>query len=180
MIKKFRLGKITNEGYLYSTTVNLGQNLGVQIEDYIKEREIRDSIKDEISKISKIVETHKNKEKKNNLAYYYKIGKNLKFLDKQLFKNVELWSVFRLIYTLLPSIFPYISDTELATKHIAITYYLGKVDENDLPKATWWQWYELVKFPKLFTAKKQYKKVLRLIKKKRCSVRSLVHGILEA
>lgn len=181
MKKKLRLGKKTKDGYQYAAAVNLGQDLTAQIEEFAKEKEVKELLKKEVDKLSRIVKSFKNEEKENNISYYHTIGKNLKFLEKPAFKEVERWSAFRLLYEWLPSLLPHISDTELGSKHIGMMYYLGRADSKDLPRATWWQWYELVKFPILFANKKKYKKILIMIQRKgiKGSVRSIIKDALK-
>lgn len=181
MKKKLRLGRKTKDGYQYAAAVNLGQDLTAQIEEFAKEKGIKELLKKEVDKLSRIVKSFKNEEKENNIFYYYMVGKNLKFLEKPAFKEVERWSAFRLLYEWLRSLLPHISETELASKHIAMMYHLGKVDRGDLLRVTWWQWYEIVKFPELFTNRKKYKKILKLVKRKdiKGSVRSIIKGTLK-
>lgn len=169
MKKKLSLGKKTKDGYQYAATVSLDQDLTTQIEEFVKEKGIKDSLKRETDKLSKIAKGFKNREKRNNLSYYYMIGKNLKFLEKPVFKKAKMWSVFRLIYELSPGLVPHVSDSNLGSKHIAMMFYLGKVNKKELSKATWHQWREIVKFKELFTTKRLYKKILDLIKGKRTS-----------
>lgn len=177
MKKKVRLGKKTKGGYTYATTVNLGRNLTTQIEELIKEKDVKDLLKKEVDKLSELVEGFEDKEKASNTFYYHVVGKSLKFLEKKTFKRVGRWSVFRVVHETLPEMLPHISDTSVASKHIAAMFYLGKVSKRDLPRATWAQWYEIVKFPKLFTSKRLYKKILTQIKGKEISgpqLRSLI------
>jgi len=134
MKKKIRLGKQTEDGYKYAAKGNLGPDLTTQVEEFVKEKEVKDLLKKEAEKLSKIVKGFRRREKKNNLSYYH-----------------------------------------------AMMYYLGKVDREDLSRATWWQWYEIVKFPALFTNSKKYKKILGLIerKDKKGPVRSIIKKSLK-
>ena len=174
MKKKIRLGKQTKDGYQYHATGNLGPGLTTQIEGFVKEKEVKDLLKKKVDKLNKITQSFKDQEKKNNIIYYHKIGKNLGFLEKTAFKRVAPGSVFRLVYEWLPGLLPHISSPKNAHRHVEIMYYLGRADMKDLRRATWWQWYDIAKFPKLFTDKKHYKKILEMLRDKKGSVRTLV------
>lgn len=166
--KKIRLGKKTNQGYKYASgIINLDEKLEDQIEKFLEEEEIIESLERKIDNLQKIINSFEDK--KTNIDYYYLLGKKLQFIDRQPFSEVKPWSLFRLIYELLPKALPHISISEMGSKHIAMMFYLGKIDERDIPKATWDQWREIVKFKDLFTDRRLYKKVLLLIKGQKVS-----------
>lgn len=181
---KIRLGKYTEEGFKYFSGLRFNKSLDLeeQMGLFLKERKIKRELKKEILNLHKETQKFKSDKKGNNLSYYYALGKKLQFLDKPSFNEVEKWSAFRVIYESLREILPHISNSELGSKHIAMMFYIGKVDRKDLAKATWIQWYEIAKFPKLFKGNKFFKKILPLISHKKISgpqLRLIINNLIK-
>ena len=161
--EKIRLGKQTEEGYEYASSLRFDKDLLAQVEEFQKEESVRERLRGEVKTLRDFIGGFTKREKNNNIFYYRAVGRKLRFLEKSAFKGVELWSAFRLIYEWLPDILPHISKPRVARNHIATMYYLDKVDERDLGKADWRQWYSIAMFPELFTSRKHYKKILAAI-----------------
>lgn len=158
--KKIRLGKKTEEGYKYSSNIDFsrGEDLSTQIEKFEKEKEVKEKLEEKVSEFESI--TEKFKLKKENINYYYEIGKKLQFLEKTPFKEVEKYSAFRIIHEMIPGILPHVEDKKVTEKHIAHMFYLGKLDKDILERASWTQWYEILKFKDINKNKSLLNKVL--------------------
>jgi hypothetical protein len=141
--KKIELGKRTDEGYEYRAKIDLSQGLSAQISKVLQEREINEVLKANVEEIRQVVKKFRKKEK--NLQYYYEIGRKLSFLDSDLFKKIAPYSIFRRIVEELPEVLPNVPE-KVATKHLDIMYKLAHMGRDQLSKATWDQWYEIMKF----------------------------------
>jgi len=145
--KKIELGKKTNEGYKYRAKIDFGQDLSAQISGVTKEKEVNEIIKAKVEEIKEVVEKFPVKEK--NLQYYYEIGRKLSFIDNDSFKTIAPYSIFRRIIEELPEVLPNVQE-KVATKHLDIMYKLAHVGKDKLYKATWNQWYEIMKFKEVY------------------------------
>lgn len=110
------------------------------------------AIRDAIKKIETIAKRYPTKKK--NLRYYHKVGEILQFVDKKGYTGDRglIWQ--RMAYDLRPDLFDLNLahfDNEKKAKQEAkrradIMYHIGKQSERNLKRATWDQWYEIVKF----------------------------------
>jgi len=145
--EKIGLGKKTNEGYKYRAKIDFGQDLSAQISGVTKEKEVNEIIKAKVEEIKEVVKKFPGKEK--NLQYYYEIGRKLSFIDSDSFKNIAPYSIFRRIIEESPEVLPNVQE-KVATKHLDIMYKLAHVGKDELSKATWDQWYEIMKFKEVY------------------------------
>jgi len=171
--RKIGLGKRTNEGYEYVAKIDFAQDLSAQISRVIKEKEINDILEKKSKELKEVIRKFPRKEK--NIDYYCEVGKKLLFLDSDLFKSVAPNSVFRRIVEELPEILPGM-DTENkkgkenARRHVGVMYNLAHVKRNELPKASWDQWYEIGKFSGICKDRKLLEQILVECKSKGLSV----------
>lgn len=170
--KKIKLGKKVDESYEYKAKIDFSQDLSAQISRLIKEKEINETIKEKVQELKEVVKKFPRKEK--NLQYYYKIGKKLLFLEKNLFKDIAPNSIFRRIVEELPKILPNVDiknkeSKKNACRHIGVMYELAHVEKDKLPKASWDQWYEIGKFPGICKDKNLLKQILLECKKSKSS-----------
>jgi hypothetical protein len=158
--KKIRLGKKTEEGYKYSANIDFsrGEDVFTQIERFEREIEVKEKLEEKVSELESITKNYSLK--KENIDYYCEMGKRLQFLDRTPFKEVEKYSVFRLIYEMIPGILPHIEDHKVAEKHIASMFFMGKVDRSLLKRASWAQWYEILKFKEIYKNRRLLEKIL--------------------
>lgn len=161
--KKIELGKRTNEGYEYEAKIDFAQDLSAQISRVIKEKEINEIIEEKVKELREVIKEFPRKEK--NVGYYYGVGKKLLFLDSDLFKNIAPNSVFRRIVEELPEILPGVDienkeSKKNACRHVGVMYELAHVKKNELPKASWGQWYEIGKFSGVCKDRKLLEQIL--------------------
>lgn len=154
-----KFGVKTDEGYKYSTKINLQEDLSSQIAKLIQEKKAKNELEDYILRIQDIAKKFKNKEK--NLKYYYNIGRILKFLNSGNFKNIKPFSVFRRIIEEVPDILPDLDKTRVRD-HMMMMHRIGNLDKHTLSRATWNQWYEITKFKNLINNRLVLTQVLQL------------------
>lgn len=157
--RKISLGKLTELGYEYSTKIDFKKDFSSQISDYIKERQAYEALNLEIKRLKEVVKKFSNFKKEKNLFYYYTIGSYLSFLKKEIFKEISPYSIFRIIKEEIPEILPHLDD-KTAQKHLEIMYKLGQIDKEILKKASWDQWYEIMKFKDIYKKQKLLKQIL--------------------
>ncbi len=145
--EKIELGKKTSEGYKYRAKIDFSQDLSAQISGVMKEKEVNEILKAKVEEIKEVAKKFPMKE--NNLRYYYAIGRKLSFMDNDPFKNIAPYSIFRRIIEELPEVLPNV-QARVATKHLDIMYKLAHVGKDKLSKATWDQWYEIMKFKEVY------------------------------
>jgi Rad3-related DNA helicase len=156
--KKIVLGKKTAEGYEYAARIDFGKDISSQISKVVKEKEINELLKKKIKELKETIEKFSQKEK--NLHYYYELGKKLLFLDTKPFKQVARYSIFRRIKEELPEILPKTKDQTVTIKHLDFMYCIAHISKNELSKASWDQWYEIMKFKGIYKNPKLLKKIL--------------------
>ncbi|MBM3141798.1 MAG: hypothetical protein FJ005_01945 [Chloroflexi bacterium] len=156
--KKIELGRRTNEGYKYEAKIDLSKDLSSQITRVIKEKEINEIISRKVEELREAIKGFPDKEQ--SLEYYYQTGRNLLFLDNELFRDIAPYSVFRRIFEELPEILPGLGKRAVATKHLDIMFKLAHIDRNDLSKASWDQWYEIMKFKDIYKRQDLLKQAL--------------------
>ena len=154
---KVGLGEKTDSEYRYSSRINFGEDLSLQIAKLMQEKKAKDELEEHIKQISKIASRFKNKKK--NLAYYNAIGKMLSFLSSANFKNIRPYSVFRRLVDEIPDILPGL-EVKRVQDHLMMMYRIGKLDKDTLDKATWEQWYEISKFKNVTNNQKTLSKIL--------------------
>lgn len=157
--RKIRLGKTTEEGYVYSSKIDFRKDVSFQITDYIKERQAYDALNLEIKKLKKVIQKISDVKKEKNLFYYHTIGGHLSFLRKEVFKEISLYSIFRRIKEEIPEILPHLND-KTAQKHLEVMYKLGQINKEMLKKASWDQWYEIMKFKDVYKKQDLLKQIL--------------------
>jgi len=157
--RKIKLGKLTESGYEYSTKVDFKRDFSSQISDFIKERQAYDALNLEIEKLKKVVKKFFSLKKEKNLFYYCAIGSHLSFIKKEIFKEISPYSIFRRIKEEIPEILPHLDD-KTAQKHLEVMYKLGQINKKILEKASWDQWYEIMKFKDIYKKQKLLKQTL--------------------
>lgn len=120
----------------------------------MKEKKVIDELESVINKLKKEVERLTNRKKDKELSYYYSVGKNLLFLNKENFLEFSPYKIYQRIYEEMPQILPHIKDKKVIQKHLEIMYKLAHVKESLLTKASWDQWYEILKFKDVHRDKK--------------------------
>jgi len=141
--KNIRLGKKVGGEYKYNSKVDFTEDLSVQIDKLMQEKQANESLDANLRTIERAITGFASKEK--NIAYYWEIGKLLSFLNSADFINIKPYSVARRIAEEIPGIVPGIEEKRIAD-HIVMMYRLGQLPFTTVEKASWEQWYEITKF----------------------------------
>ncbi len=122
------------------------------IEELLIEEEIEKSIQAALKEIEALAQKHPQREK--NIWYSYEVGKVLQFVDKKGFTDRKglIWR--RMAYDLRPDLFGGKKTSEKeSTRYPETMYYLGKQRKEDIKRANFGQWYEILKFKKIYESK---------------------------
>lgn len=119
------------------------------IEELLLEEEIEKEIKTALREIELIAKKYPDKEK--NIWYYYEVGKVLQFIDTKGFTDRKNLIWRRMAYDLRPDLFSEkIKIAEESRRYPETMYYLGKQKREDVKRATPDQWYEILKFRRIY------------------------------
>lgn len=175
---KLKIGTKTDSGYDFSAKVDFKEDLGVQIERLMKEKRVNDELKLKIRKLEEEIKTLNNQNPDKDIHYYYRIGRLLLFLESKSFQEFKPYGFYRRIVEEIPQILPHVKNPKVAQKHLETMYRLAHVREDILNKASWDQWYEILKFKDLYKNRKALNKIIKLIENKKTSgpeLRSIIH-----
>lgn len=164
----------------FDTRIALGRKVEEDTVTALMEEEtIETAIRDAIEKIKTIRSGYDLIEK--NINYYYEVGGVLQFIDKKGFgkRYGNRANIFtRMAVDLEPDLLfgkPKIKKAKAkpqreAARVIERMYRLGKFKKNDLSRASWNQWEEILKFKGLADKRRVLQKVFQLCLKGLTSV----------
>lgn len=146
---------------VFDTKITPGEELGAEVLDKLLKEE---QIEKEIQKIIEKIKTVKKKFKdiRKNIGYFYEVGKLLQFVDKKGFRTQrgKIWQ--RIARDLAPDLFLF--DTKKkpqeSKRYPEFMYLIAKVPKKFLKRASWDQWYEIMKFKDIYKKRKLLKKIL--------------------
>ena len=124
-----------------------------------EEEEMEKTIRDALKKIETIAKRYPNKNK--NIQYYYEVGKVLQFVDTKGFTERKglIWR--RMAYDLRPDLFGGKKKNADESKRYPETmYHLGKQSGEAINRATFDQWYEILKFKDIYKDKGLLEQIL--------------------
>jgi hypothetical protein len=134
------------------------------IEELLKEEEVEKVIQNALKKIEAIADRYANRDK--DIWYYYEVGRVLQFVDDGGFTDRKglIWR--RMAYDLRPDLFGgEKEDAEESKRYPETMYHLGKQRRSDVTKATFDQWYEILKFKEIYKDEELLGRVLKVCKK---------------
>lgn len=134
------------------------------IDELLREEKIESSIRLALSEIEVIAK--KYVDTKRDPLYYYEAGKVLQFVDKQGFTDRRglIWR--RMGYDLRPDLFGGKRKNAEESKRFPETmYHLGKQQKQNVEKANFDQWYEILKFKDIYKDKDLLEQILSLCEK---------------
>ena len=142
------------------------------IEELLIEEEIEKAIQAALGRIKIIAEKYPAKEK--DLWYCYEVGKVLQFIDTKGFTDRKglIWR--RMAYDLSPDLFGGKRENpEEAKRYPEFMYHLGKQSKKNVKRATFDQWYEILKFKEFydreFFNEESLEQILTICEKERLS-----------
>lgn len=150
------------------------------IEELLTEEEIETAIQAALKEIETIAKKYPDKVK--NIWYSYEVGKVLQFVDAKGFTDRKglIWR--RMAYDLRPDLFGgKTKDWEEARRYPQIIYYLGKQKSENIKRASFRQWYEILKFKRIYKGKdnKLLEQILNECESRKLSIIQLNQRIKE-
>ena len=115
------------------------------IDELLRQEEIEKAIQAALKEIEAIAQKYPDKEK--DIRYCYEVGKVLQFVDNKGFTDRKglIWR--RMAYDLRPDLFGgKRKNPKEATRYPETMYHLGKQSKEAIKRATFYQWYEILKF----------------------------------
>ncbi len=134
------------------------------IDELLRQEEAENSIRVTLSEIEVIAKKFAGK--KRDPWYYYEVGKVLQFVDKQGFTDRRglIWR--RMGYDLRPDLFGgKRKNAEESKGYPETMYHLGKQLEENIGRATFDQWYEILEFKDIYKEKNLLEQVLTACEK---------------
>ena len=140
-----------------------------EIDELLREEKIESSVRLALSEIEVIAK--KYVDTKRDPLYYYEAGKVLQFVDKQGFTDRRglIWR--RMGYDLRPDLFGGKRKNAEESKRFPETmYHLGKQQKENVERANFDQWYEILKFKDIYKDNDLLEQILSLCEKGLSSV----------
>jgi hypothetical protein len=148
--QKLHIGEKNDQGYHYGSKLDFSGDLLSQIDRVLSERDLNRELEGKIDKLRLLISKHEEEAKEKNLNYYYDIGKALSFLEAEPFVHAQRYGVFRRLLEELHDILPHVPDSKVALKHLDMMFGLGHINKRLLPRASWDQWSEILKFTEIW------------------------------
>lgn len=134
------------------------------IEELRKEEEIEKAIQNALKKLEVISEKYPDRAK--DMWYCYEVGKALQFVDEKGIADRKglIWR--RMAYDLRPDLFGGKKvNAEESKRYPETMYHLGKQRKEDIKRANFDQWYEILKFKGIYQDKNLLERILIVCEK---------------
>lgn len=148
---------------VFDTKIIPGKDIDTDILDKLsEEEEIEKKLQNAVEKIRIAKTKYKNVVK--NISYFYTVGKILQFVDKEdYFKKQrgKIWQ--RMARDIAPDLFLFDEEKKLkeSKRYPEFMYLLAKIPKQFIGRASWDQWYEIMKFRKIYEKQRLLKQILR-------------------
>jgi len=135
---------------IFDAKVVLGSGEELEsIEELLKEEEIEKAIQAALKEVETIAQKYPAKEK--DIWYCYEVGKVLQFVDAKGFTDRKGLIWHRIAYDLRPDLFGgRKKNANEAKRYPETIYHLGKQSKEAIKRATFDQWYEILKFKDIY------------------------------
>lgn len=135
------------------------------IDELLQQEEAEKAIRDALGTIETIAAKYAGKVR--DVWYYYHVGRILQFVDSKGFTDRSKYRIWqRMAHDLRPELFGGIrKNAREATRYPEIMYHLGKQLEEDVGRATFDQWYEILKFKDIYKEKNLLEQILTACEK---------------
>jgi len=131
------------------------------IEELLIEEEIEKSIQAALKEIDTIAQRYPNRER--YIWYCYEVGKTLQFVDAKGFTDRKGLIWHRMAYDLRPDLFGgRKKNANEAKRYPETMYHLGKQSKEAIKRATFDQWYEILKFKDVYKDKDLLERILMI------------------
>lgn len=126
------------------------------LQNLAEEEKIEEKIHCAIKKLEILKKKYKNHLQKN-LLYFYEAGKVLRFVeDNAIFKKQKgrIWQ--RMSRDIAPNLFLYSGGNKISEskRYPEFMYLLAKIPQKFIKRASWDQWYEILKFKEIYKKQK--------------------------
>ena len=129
------------------------------IDELLTEEEIEKAIQAALEEIDTITQKYPDKQK--DIWYCYEVGKVLQFVDTRGFTNRKGLIWHRMAYDLRPDLFGgRKKNANEAKRYPETMYHLGKQSKEAIKRATFDQWYEILKFKDIYKDKGLLEQIL--------------------
>jgi hypothetical protein len=162
-IKKVRPGILRREKIVidgkeievdtFDAKVILGSGKELEsIDELLTQEEVEKAIQEALKEIEVIAQKYPDKRK--DIWYCYEVGKVLQFVDTKGFTDRKGLIWHRMAYDLRPDLFGgRKKNANEAKRYPETIYHLAKQSKEAIKRATFDQWYEILKFKKIYTGK---------------------------
>jgi len=122
------------------------------IEELLAEEEREKEVQAALKEIETVAQKYPNKEK--DIRYCYEVGKVLQFVDTMGFTDRRGLIWHRMAYDLRPDLFGgKKKNADESKRYPEIVYHLGKQKRKNVNRASFEQWYEILKFKRIYEGK---------------------------
>ena len=122
------------------------------IDELLRQEEAEKEIQTALKEIDTIAQKYPDKQK--DIWYCYEVGKVLQFVDTKGFTNRKGLIWHRMAYDLRPDLFGGRKKNANEAKRFPETIYcLGKQKKKNVKRARFDQWYEILKFERIYKGK---------------------------
>ena len=129
------------------------------IEELLIEEEIEKAIQDALKEIETLAQKYPDKEK--DIWYCYEVGRVLQFVDNKGVTDRKGLIWHRMAYDLRPDLFGgRKKNANEAKRYPETMYHLGKQSKEAINRATFDQWYEILKFKDVYKDKDLLEQIL--------------------
>jgi len=170
--RKVRQGRLRRETILvdgkeievdtFDAKVILGSGKEFEsIEELLSQEEAEKAIQAALKKIDAITQSYPDRVK--DIWYCYEVGEILQFVDGKGFTDRKglIWQ--RMAYDLRPDLFGgKRKNPKEATRYPETMYHLGKQRKEAIKRATFDQWYEILKFKDVYKDKNLLEQILEI------------------
>ncbi len=123
------------------------------------QEEVEKAIQEALKEIEAIAQKYPDKEK--DIWYCYEVGKVLQFVDTKGFTDRKGLIWHRMAYDLRPDLFGgRKKNANEAKRYPETMYHLGKQSKEAIKRATFDQWYEILKFKDIYKDKSLLERIL--------------------
>ncbi len=129
------------------------------IDELLTQEEVEKAIQEALKEIEAIAQKYPDKEK--DIWYCYEVGKVLQFVDTKGFTDRKGLIWHRMAYDLRPDLFGgRKKNANEAKRYPETMYHLGKQSKEAIKRATFDQWYEILKFKDIYKDKSLLERIL--------------------
>lgn len=147
---------------IFDAKVVLGSGEELEsIEELLTEEEIEKAVQAALKEIEAIAQKYPDKEK--DIWYCYDVGKVLGFVDTKGFTDRKGLIWLRMAHDLRPDLFGgKAKNAEESKRYPETMYHLGKQSKKAVKRATFDQWYEILKFKDVYKDKDLLDQILKV------------------